>query len=245
MINRTDWQAVRDALIAGDRAKLGEPPTVDELLAYERGELSKEEAERVQQLLVAYPEIARAYATPFPSEDDSDLPGEVIDRQWNAFRAENRGGSGARVLQFWRALTAIAATVAIGLSAMLWQKHTEQMTPRVLPEPPALTPDGRRGIPVHPQATITPSGDSVLLVVSMIGATDYETYRLELVGSDSQKRIWSSKPLRVTNSNSFYVEVPSRVLPAGTYQMIAYGLRGNAQEQVATYTIDVRPAPAR
>jgi hypothetical protein len=48
------------------------------------------------------------------------------------------------------------------------------------------------------------------------------------------------RPLRATSSNSFAVEVPSSGLPAGTYQVTAYGLRGNAREQIATYTIDVR-----
>ena len=236
MIDRTDWQAVRDALIADDRAKLGEPPTVEELLAYERGELSPEDAERVQQLLIAYPDLARAYATPFPPED-SELPAGVIDRQLKAFRAG--GDRGARVLQFWLGFAAIAATVAIAFGAMLWHTRTELLRPRVLPEPAILTPDGRRGIPEGPHTTITPAGDTLLLVVSIIGPTDYDTYRLELV-SESQRRIWSSGPLRATSSNSFNVEVPSRALPAGTYQVIAYGLRGSAQEPVATYTIDVR-----
>jgi hypothetical protein len=254
MMNRSDWQAVRDAMIADDRAKLGEPPTVDELLAYERGELSKENTERVQQLLIAYPELARAYATPFPSDDaqpgDSDyLAEDVIGRQWNAFRAGNRSGgtnlaggsSNVRVLQFWRGLTAIAAALAAVFGAMLWQARLEALRPHVLPEAAVLTPDGRRGGSEPPQAAITPIGDSVLFVVSLIGPTDYETYRLELVSSQSHKRLWSSEPLRTTgSSNSFNVEIPSRALPAGTYQLIAYGLRGNAQEQVATYTISVR-----
>ena len=109
MMNRSDWNAVRDTLIADDRAKLGDPPTVDELLAYERAELSQEDADRVQQLLIAYPELARAYATPFPA-DDTGLPDDIIDRQWNAFRAGS--GPGARVLQFWRGAAAIAATPA-------------------------------------------------------------------------------------------------------------------------------------
>lgn len=257
-MNQSDWQAVRDALIADDRANLGEPPTVDELLAYERGGLSKEDAERVQQLLVAYPELARAYATPFPSDDaqpgDSDyLAGDVIDRQWHAFRAGNgsraanfaSGVSKGRVLQFWPSVVAgIAAAVAIVFGAMLWHARTELLRPHVLPEAAILTPDGRRGGTEQPQAAITPTGDSLLLVVSLVGPTDYETYRLELVSSESHKRLWSSEPLRATISNSFNVAVPSRTLPAGTYQVIAYGLRGNAQEQVATYTIGIRPRPA-
>jgi len=239
MINRTDWQAVRDDLIAGDRATLGEPPTADELLAYERGELSSEDATRVQQLLVAYPELARAYATPFPSDDDGELPAEVIDRQWNAFRAANDGAPGARVLQFWRGVAAIAATVAIALGALLWQSHVEHLTPRVLPDPSVFTPDGSRGTG-HSDLTITPSGDTVLLVVSLTGSTDYETYRLELIRGDSHERIWSSETLHAPHSNSFNLEIPSRLLRSGTYQMMAYGLRGSASEQIATYTIEVR-----
>ncbi|MEA2237599.1 MAG: hypothetical protein QOC81_2323 [Thermoanaerobaculia bacterium] len=256
-MNRSDWQAVRDALIADDRARLGEPPSVDELLAYERGELSNENAERVQQLLVAYPELARAYATPFPSDDaetgDPDyLAGDVIGRQWDAFRAANRsvaanvagGAAKGRVLQFWPSVAAIAASVAIVFGAMLWQAHSNALRPHVLPEAAILTPDGGRGGAEPPQAAITPAGDSFLLVVSLIGTADYETYRIELVSSQSHKRLWSSEPLRVTSSNSFNVEIPSSALPAGTYQLIAYGLRGNAQEQVSTYTIDVRRRPA-
>jgi hypothetical protein len=244
MMNRSDWQAVRDAFIADDRAKLGDPPTADELLAYERGELSKENAERVQQLLVAYPELARAYATPFPSDDDGALSNEVIDRQWNAFRATNVSGSGGRVLQFWRGLAAIAATVAIGFGALLWQAHTERLLPRVLPAA-ELTPGGGRGLPGQAQTTITPSGDSILLVVWLSGLTDHEFYRLELVNNDSQKVIWTSQPLRATPSSNFYVEIPSRIVPDGTYEVAAYGLRGNAQEPVATYPIKVRRARSR
>jgi hypothetical protein len=245
MMNRSDWNAVRDTLIADDRAKLGDPPTVDELLAYERGELSQEDADRVQQLLIAYPELARAYAASFPA-DDTGLPADVIDRQWNAFRAGNRagGGQGARVLQFWRGLAAVAAAAAIVFGAMLWQAHTELLRPHVLPEAVGLWPDGRRGLAERP-LSITPTGDSVLLAVSIIGSTDYETYRLELVRGEPHQRVWSSEPVRATNDRYFNVEIPSRGLPAGTYQVIAYGLRGNAQEEVATYTIDVRRPAAR
>ena len=238
MMNRSDWQAVRDAMIADDRAKLGEPPTVEELLAYERGELSNEYAERVRQLLIAYPELARAYAAAFPS-DDAELPPDVIDRQWNAFRGMSRG-AGATVLQFWRWSAAVAAAVAIVFGAMLWQTHGERMRPHVLPEAIVLTPDGRRGAGPTPQAMINPRGDSVLLVISIVGPTDYETYRLDLVRSDSHERVWSSGPLRRPNSDAFNVEVPSRTLRDGKYEVIAYGLRGSAEAPVTTYVIEVR-----
>jgi len=238
MMNPTDWQAVRDALIADDRAKLGEPPTVDELFAYEHGALSEEEAERVRQLLVAYPELARAYAAPFP-DDEATLPDDVIDRQWKAFRAGNGRGSGARVLQFWRGAAAIAAAVAVVFGAMLWHARSELRQPHVLRESFLLTPDGVRGLDQR-HTTVTPAGDTVVLAVSIVGPTDYDTYRLELVDGESHERIWSSAPLRAPESNSFDVAIPSRTLTPGTYQLRAYGLRGNAEAPVATYTIDVQ-----
>lgn len=242
MINQSAWQAVRDSLIAGDRAKLGDPPTVEQLLAYERGELSKDEADHVQKLLVAYPELARAYATPFP-DDDASLPDDVIDRQWQAF--QRRGVPNGRVLQFWPSVAAIAATLAIAFAAMLWQEKGNQLQPRLVSEPAILSPDGSRGLPNKPHYTITSNGDPVLLLVPIVGPLDYETYRLDLVRSESNARVWSSEPLRATNSNTFYIEIPSRALPSGTYQVIAYGLRGNAREQIATYTIDMRQPAGR
>ena len=240
MMDRNDWQAVHDAMTADDRAKFGAPPTADELLAYERGELSQEEAERVQQLLIAYPDLARAYAAPFPS-DDAELPNEVIDRQWQAFRRPVHHGG--RVVQFWRASAALAAMLALVFGAMLWQTRRDMLQPHIVPEPHILTPDGVRGIGGEPKTTVTPAGDSLLVVISLIGSTDYDTYRLELVDADSQRRIWASEPLRAPASNSFDVEIPSRALTPGTYRVIAYGLRGTAQERVATYTIAVQRRP--
>lgn len=235
MIDRTDWQAVRDAMIADDRAKLGEPPTVDELLAYERGELSPEDAERVQRLLVAYPELARAYATPFPPED-TELPAEVIERQWQAFRGEDHRERVARVLPFWRWSAAIAAAMAIVFGAMLWHAHEEMLRPHVLPDAIVLPPDGQRG--VEGTTTIAVNGESILLIVPVAG--DYETYRLDLVRGDAHERVWSSGELHRSTNDSFNIEVPARTLRSGTYQVIAYGLRGNAEAAVATYTVHVR-----
>jgi hypothetical protein len=240
MIDRNDWQAVHDAMIADDRAKLGAPPTVNELLAYERGELSKEDADRVQQLLIAYPELARAYATPFPS-DDANLPEDVIDRQWQAFRRTVHPPG--RVLPFWRASAAIAAMLAVVLGAMLWQTRKDMLQPHIVLEPHILTPDGVRGLGSEPNYTLTPVGGPLLVVVSLIGSSDYDMYRLELVDADSHRRIWSSEPLRAPASSSFDVEIPSRALAPGTYRIIAWGLRGSAQERVATYTIEVRQRP--
>ena len=239
MMNRSDWQAVRDMMVAADRAKLGEPPTVDEIQAYERGELSPENAERVRQLLIAYPDLARAFATPFPPED-TDLPPGVVEQRWQTFLEAQGKKKDSTIVPFWRTVAGIAAVLAVVFGSMLWQAKRELLRPTTLAEPTILTPDGRRGVGEPAGATVTPTGDSLLLVISIVGPTDYDTYRLDLVRAESQKRLWSSEPMKTASSNSFRIAVPSRLLAPGMYQVHAYGVRGDAQEQVATYTIDVR-----
>src|SRR5260370_31105605 len=73
-VEKSDWQAASRELMAEARARLGPPPTAEEMLAYTRGELSEKEEARVRELLVCYPELARSLPEPFPSE--GALPGD-------------------------------------------------------------------------------------------------------------------------------------------------------------------------
>jgi hypothetical protein len=70
VIEASDWQAVYRELIAEGRRRLGEPPTVEDLDAYSRGELSAEEADRIGELLACYPELLTAVAARFPDSDE-------------------------------------------------------------------------------------------------------------------------------------------------------------------------------
>jgi hypothetical protein len=247
MITKSEWQAAHDAMLAADRTRLGEPPTAEELLAYERGELRENDADRVRESLIAWPELAAAFAAPLPDDDAKpgdadDFGAEVVDRQWAAFssRMPRRNG---HVLQFWRGVSAIAATVAIVFGAMLWQQRAERLRPRVLPEPQILMPDGSRG-GGEEGTRLTATGDTYLLVVSLIGSTDYEAYRVDIENPATHKVSWSSEPLHRGTRDTFNLEVPSRFLPPGTSRVVLYGLRGNAAEQAATYTVDVRRSAA-
>ena len=60
MITKSDLKAVFDQMTAEERQRLPEPPTVEEMLAYRRGELSADEESRVRELLICYPELLRA-----------------------------------------------------------------------------------------------------------------------------------------------------------------------------------------
>ncbi|HXO22486.1 MAG TPA: hypothetical protein VOA87_21405 [Thermoanaerobaculia bacterium] len=92
MIKKSEWTAAYDELSAAGRRELGEPPSEEELLAYERGELSEAEAARVRKLLVYYPELVRALEPfPFPYEgkpgDAGYLSDEEQEQDWASLRA--------------------------------------------------------------------------------------------------------------------------------------------------------------
>ncbi|HYO75589.1 MAG TPA: hypothetical protein VE010_03935, partial [Thermoanaerobaculia bacterium] len=68
MTTKAEWQAINRELTAEQRRTL-EPPTAEELHAYFHGELEESEMERVRDLLVAYPDLARMYTEPFPTDE--------------------------------------------------------------------------------------------------------------------------------------------------------------------------------
>jgi anti-sigma-K factor RskA len=255
MINKSDWQAVHDSLTAADREKLGEPPTAEDLLAYENGTLPECEMKRVRRLLVAYPELARAFATPFPDDDakpgDADyLSSDAVERQLARFQKQvrpaashapaqprDRGRSErGRVLQFWRASAAIAAALAVVFGTLLMRKELETRQPRVDSGAQVLTSGATRGS--GEGVVVNLRGDSCLLAV-VLDAADYAGYRLELVNA-AGRNVWTREPVAPPIENMFYVTLPASMLPSGGYKLVVSGLRGNAREPVATYPFEVR-----
>lgn len=70
-----------------------EPPTTEEMFAYTRGTLPTDEAERVWNRLLQFPNLARAYTDAFPERGAG--PGELgylseqeIERRWKRFRRQ-------------------------------------------------------------------------------------------------------------------------------------------------------------
>src|SRR4051812_49924113 len=136
------------ALVAADRQRRIEPPTAEEMLAYTRGELPAEEAARVRERLIAHPELVRTLTAQFPEGAEPGHPDYLSDDEfagrWAALQKRRRRSEGGRVLQFWRAFSAIAATLVLVLGAMLWRAQTELKNPHLLVQQ-VLLPDGQRG----------------------------------------------------------------------------------------------------
>jgi hypothetical protein len=254
MITKSELQAVYRDMIADDRHRLGDPPTVEELLAWERGDLSAEESARVRELLDAYPELARALATPFPTDDPR--PGEpdfVTDEklasQWAALRT-NIGGAApqhaaeARVLRFWRgAALALAALLVLAFGAGLRQRQTnsrlmkELVEPRLRWEEQVLEPGGRRGGGSDAKVLST-AGDLFYLVGPIRDRSEFNQYRVEIVGREPQRLLWSSSPQRNDNE-TFAVIVPHAFMPAGDYDIVLKGINGAREEKVDTFPVRV------
>jgi hypothetical protein len=254
MIRKSDWEALHEELAAEDRRTLGDPPTVEELEAYSRGELSSEEETRVRALLVAYPELARAFVAEFPEDDaaegDEDyLSPDEVSRRLADFRksvhstpAPHR--QAGRVLLFRYVPTAVAAALALIFAGLYWQAQStarrlsaELLKPRALDEQ-QLTPDGRRG--PSGATTITVDGDGALLVVPLFDAAHFSNYRVALFDAEPRKLLWSSTDVPRDADDAFRIVVPRQRLEAGhTYQVVVSGLDGTREEELATYSMRV------
>jgi len=220
-----------------------EPPTAEEMLAYTRGELSSEEEARVQERLVAHPDLVRTLTEPFPTEGanpgDADyLSDAEFATHWALMQKRMRRempAAGGHVVQFWRYSTAIAATVAVVLGTLLLQTSLKLAQPRAVWEQQVLFPDGRRGASSE-TATLTAKGESVLLIMPLIGQRDYDRYRIEVVDAASERPIWRNDALR-PEDDAFAILVPRRFLKPGTYRVVIYGISGAGEERLATYSV--------
>ena len=234
MISETDLQAVLDEMTTEDRRRRMEPPTVEEMLAYRRGELSGEVEERVREQLICWPELLRALMTPYP-DDGAALPSAVIERQWKAMRREISEPRG-RVLSFRNALTAAAAALAVVFAGLFWQAKMERRRPVALSQQ-MLLPDGQRG-PGDGATTLAARGDAYLLTPTLLSEQRFEAYRFDLVDGSGSSR-WSSGLVHRADDDTLAVLVPRAFLPPGRYKLILYGVSGQRQEQLETYSVRV------
>ncbi|HYO12484.1 MAG TPA: hypothetical protein VE685_04725 [Thermoanaerobaculia bacterium] len=173
MTSKSDWEAAYRELLEEGRQRLGEPPSVEDLLAFSRGRLPEAEAARVREFLSYNPEMARALLEPlpFPEEirpgDPAFLSEEELEQDRQAIQAGLAqpvdAGSAVpentrprrrtaelgdrRSLQRWRRSTVAAALLAAVLGgSLVWTQSEVQRLRREL-ETPRTDVDRRQLVP--------------------------------------------------------------------------------------------------
>ncbi len=261
MINKSDWQAVYERLTAEDRRMLGDPPTVEELEAYSRGELTPEEDERIRALLVAYPELAHAVAAEFP-EDDA-LPGDEgyvsdaeVARRLAAFHREvnpqrsvhRQAGS---VLFFRYAPTAVAAALALVFAGLYWQAQTTaRRLSTDVAKPRAVSVEQLRSENVRgPGGALElrpSSGGSLMQVPIGGGETYFSNYRIDIADAATNEVRWTLTEQAPVDGNTFPIFVPREILTQGSrFRIVVYGLAGESAQRLDSYLVQVPRASGR
>lgn len=254
MTRKSEFQEVNRQLSAEERDKLGDPPTAEELLAYSRGLLPEAEEERIRDLLVAYPELARLYGAAFPEEGETVSQAE-LDAAWNALQRrlgtshsatapEHRDGQRGRILFRRYGPTSIAAMIAVVFFGLFVQAESrarywaeQGRMPHVLAAPQELNPDGNRG----PGAAtlLRRDGDVYWLRPILINEVRYPHYRIELRDA-KDTLVWSSRSAQPDERESFQIVVPHTFLrPGETYQLRIYGIGGDSDAPLGRYDLGV------
>ena len=258
MTDKSEWQKANRELIAEERERLGDPPTAEEMLAFSRGELPEREEERIRDLLVAYPELARMYREPFPDAprpgDEDHVPDAQVAAGWRALQqrlprnpvaaASARDEAQRGHVRFQYVPTAIAAALAIVFFGLFVQAERraryyaqEGRVPRMLAAPQELDPDGNRG----PGAAtmLRRDGEAYLLKPRLSNQVRYPHYQLELHDANGAV-LWTNKNALADDDHAFQLVVPHAFLREGeTYRLVILGVDGKTPEKVGSYDLRV------
>jgi len=236
MITKSELQAIHGQMLAERRRRLGPPPSNEELFAFMRGELSPEREALVRELLIAYPELARAIAEPFPEE--GDLSAVELDAHWNTLQKRIHGDPALHRVRFWqRTSAALAAAMIHAFGGIVWQRQAS-VAPRVAMSKYVLVPAGQRG--AGDAATLVMTDDASYVLVASLIEAKYDAYRLEIATLDPAPRtLWSSPALRRPDNDMFEIVVPRAFLAPGNYQVVVWGVSGARQERVSNNPLRV------
>lgn len=258
MTDKPEWQEANRQLRMQARQELGDWPTAEEMLAYSRGELSESEKERIHDLLVAYPEIARMYGAPFPDvprEGDADAVSEdEVRAGWSALQLRlGRPASDAAPhaaaqrgrFAFRRHLPAsIAAALALVFFGLFVQAESrarhherERRLPRLLGAPQELDADGNRG-PSAP-TMLQDDGGVYLLKLRLINHVRHPHYSIVLQDTNGAT-LWTNNSAQPDEEDAFQIVIPHDFLTGGvTYRFVVFGVDGETRTPAGTYDVAV------
>lgn len=243
MAEQSEWDTLSRRMIADGRAQSGEPPTAEEVEALFDGSLSEEEEARVRARLVYYPDMVRVMTAQPPSEDIRVLTDDERRADWAAIQKRIAPAPPVPIRTKRRYLPyAAAAIFTLGALGVVYVATRSSSTPSDHPliarrvERRALRPDAFLRGGEAPSAVALAPADEYVLQLLTSDEVHGDSYRVEIVDTDSNGVNWTRSGLRGVPSGAFEISVSSRVLrPGGHYRIILY----KASDRVATYTVRV------
>ncbi|HEX2833106.1 MAG TPA: hypothetical protein VHW00_08830 [Thermoanaerobaculia bacterium] len=251
MNNHTERPEANREPIAPERQKLGDPPTAEEMHAYFAGTLSEAEAERIQDLLVADPDLARAYSAPMPDAPRPGDPDYVSDEQvaerWQ--RLEAHLGRNVMVLpaKRWSAFQWIPSSVAAALAvvSLLLYQQVQRLQSQAVNEPVFTTEaqllhsDFRRSgadrsTPLHA------SGNLFVLNLQPEGGIDARDYRIQIIrleNDGTERPVGPGYDVEPDAQGNVGVIIPRQLLPPGEYRIDLIGIDGMKETPISRFFV--------
>lgn len=244
MSTTDDWQeARREALKEGQR-RVGPPPPVEKVEALLRGELPPEEAQHVLKVLAYYPELLHVMTVPEAGDETPVLTDAQREEDFNRICGRSAAAVIAMSPPKRESVRFIAIAAGIVVAAMIggvvlmqrWQREPRELTRKV------LIADGvrsaRGGSTAHPVVLVADT--TYLLKPLHRPSREYRGYRLELLdmGATPHRSVWKQDDVERHADGSFPAELSTDDLAPGDYELVLYGVSGEA-EHLATYTLRI------
>jgi hypothetical protein len=221
-------------------------PTTGRLLAYHCGEVSSEERAEIREHLSLCEECSALVldAAKFFVDDEPEGSSLHLEAEWQKLRAEMPGAekfpwwhSLVRSLTFAYCVAAIFATLSAGL---VFFKRQNPLRPQINTGIYNLMPSGSerdRDVHVTPIRFSGPS-DSALLILNTKAITDSTQIGVRIHRANGTI-IWKSEGLVLQDPGCFHLTVSPGALQPGYYSLELYGLAGNKEQALGTFSITV------
>lgn len=231
-------------------------PSPDQLIAYDSGELSEQDAIRLREHLAVCPDCARTVLdlAAFPKLEAGPgvepLSSEATESQWRRvlerIEREDSGQGTSRKSPRWPSIHLLAAVLAIACVALgFWVLRLEREGPGEK-RPTAnifvaeLLPIGAP-VARGEQSVRVPTGmGSVVFLLAVADLRSFDDYRVTLRRDSSEGEVvWDKGGLVRGPQGNFSINLPRGSLPAGRYRLLLEGQTGEGRETLARYELRV------
>lgn len=224
-------------------------PTLDELIAYHRGQLGDPEVEVLQDHLVLCREcLDRLTELDGFVEAGAQGPPEVGSLEeasaWRALRP--RLAAPSRTVPLALAASFLVAAIGLGLWAIQQRIETarlrEQLAQVTQPQPAATIVDlysesTVRGLAETPSPVDLSAADHLTVILNVPESPDVAAYEAEIVASED-RTLWSGRVQR-DEHGTIALGIPRPFLDAGNYRIVLYGVTGETRQRIETFPLDL------